>query len=377
MALTERYVTTTGAGAHTGVDEANAFSWAEMITDSATSAAGTRYNIKNNGTYARTTTTETLTGGTATSPKIYRGYSVTPGDGYLGRTNGTEDLISTNMPVVTYTTGRLAMGAQTIVESLNLTSAHTASSGTLLAQASCLITRCIVNCTGTSTTTSLAISGNSANQLWILNNDISQTASSGTPTAMRALSNTKISGNRIWATRGTAIELNVSGTPVITNNLIYNSVTGINGSSAPAPWIGYNTITGCSGDAIVMANGTIPIIFGNMITDNGGWGVNFTAANIGMVAYNRLRDNASGNYNNATDWVAAMSYGDVTTDTGGPSTDYVDSSGGDFMLVATSLGVSAAFPFASSMGAFQRSQTASLAPSPLISTLVQSVANGT
>jgi len=85
MAITERYVTTTGAGAHDGTSEADAFSWAEMITDLNTPRVGYRYNVKQ-GTYSLSATT-TLTGdGTATSPNIIRGYKTTIGDATLGRT---------------------------------------------------------------------------------------------------------------------------------------------------------------------------------------------------------------------------------------------------------------------------------------------------
>lgn len=357
MALVESYVSTTGAGAHTGVDEANAFSWAEMLTDSATSAAGTRYNIKNNATYSRTTNSDALGAGTTTSPKIYRGYSTTIGDGYLGRTNGTEDIISTNMPVITYTTGRLAMGAQNIVESLNLDSAHASASGTLLAQANGLITRCIINCTGTATNTSLAISGNSVAGLTIFNNDISQTAASGTPNAIRALSNAKVIGNRIRAARGDCVSQNAAGSPLFAFNLFYNSVRGIDFGVATSATVMLNTFYGMSGDAIDAVTGSTILEFGNCITDNTGFGADWqNANNTPMILYNRTRDNIAGAYNLGTDWVTATSYGEVTTDTGGPETDYVDAAGGDFSLISSSPAVSAALPSFLSMGAFQRSQ---------------------
>jgi hypothetical protein len=106
MAITEKYVSDAGAGAHDGSSAVNAFSWAEMITDiNAGSKAGNRYNvIKGAGAIARTTTTDTISGsGSATSPIIIRGYNSGITDGFQGRAASGGALVTTNMPVITYT----------------------------------------------------------------------------------------------------------------------------------------------------------------------------------------------------------------------------------------------------------------------------------
>jgi hypothetical protein len=78
-------------------------------------------------------------------------------------------------------------------------------------------------------------------------------------------------------------------------------------------------------------------IVNNMITDNGGYGIDgVEAAKAVFAAYNRTRDNTSGADNLATDWLAATKYGHVTTDTGGASTDYTNSGSNDYTLISAS-----------------------------------------
>jgi hypothetical protein len=64
----------------------------------------------------------------------------------------------------------------------------------------------------------------------------------------------------------------------------------------------------------------------NHLTDNSGYAVNSLyagTANVPIMSKNnRLRDNTSGSYNGFTDWAAGGVLGDVTTDTGGPTTDF-------------------------------------------------------
>lgn len=103
MSWTERYVTTTGAGAHDGTSEANAWDLGEAI---AAVNAGHRVNVKA-GTYANTTTNRTFgTGagaGTTAAPKWWRGYKTTAGDQdarpTAARTAGTD------FPLLTFTSG--------------------------------------------------------------------------------------------------------------------------------------------------------------------------------------------------------------------------------------------------------------------------------
>lgn len=94
MAFTEKYVTTTGAGARDGSSEANAWSFADMID--AAPAAETRVNIKA-GSYSAGATTLPANG-TFLQPIVLRGYSSSIGDlDDQGRSaDGTLD--TANMP---------------------------------------------------------------------------------------------------------------------------------------------------------------------------------------------------------------------------------------------------------------------------------------
>lgn len=90
-----------------------------------------------------------------------------------------------------------------------------------------------------------------------------------------------------------------------------------------------------------------------MITDNGGFGVDATAATNGVfLSNNRFRDNVMGAVTNATDWVTATSYSQVTTDTGGAETDYVAAGSQDYRLINASPATGAGAPF-SDIGGLQ------------------------
>jgi hypothetical protein len=194
MAITEKYVSSAGAGAHDGSSEADAFSWAEMVTDiNAGGKAGNRYNVK--GTISRTTTTDTITGdGTATSPIIIRGYSSVIGDGYQGRSGSNGALVTTNLPAITYTTGRLnASGADFIIwESLSISGAP--SNPLLMIGADCAVTRCVIV---NSSTNASAIGLTLAARAVVIDNDISLTGGSGGSAAINSSTSARILANRI------------------------------------------------------------------------------------------------------------------------------------------------------------------------------------
>lgn len=371
MALTERYVSTTGAGTHDGTSEANAFSWAEMITDSATSAAGTRYNIKNDATYSRTTNSDQLGGGSSTAPKIYRGYNDIPGDGYLGRTNNNGPLITTNMPVVTYTTGRITtIGNHIQIESLNVTSAVTGSSSTVNCQTGVLIFRCVVTNTGAASTGLGIITAAPSSQ--VVECDVSQTNAAGGVAI--SLGGGVLQRNRIKSTASNGVLCAGAGTNFIRGNLIFeNGADGINvNNTASVCYFVGNTIVGNTGDGIdiVAAHTGIAYVEDNMITDNGGYGINANGANSLLISgYNRFRDNTLGNFNGTQDWVTATNWGVVTTDTGGQSTDYVDAPSDNFALISGSPGANAGFPY-SSMGAYQLQSAVNLGGNGRIPSLI-------
>lgn len=367
MAFTAKYSSDTGAGAHDGSSEANAWTWAEMVTAivalGAGGGAGLHVKHKSNGGTSRTTNTDTLSvGGSSTSPLIIEGYLSTPGaagalgDGYLGRTNNHccgGSLTTTNMPSITYTTGRLvASGTWIVIQNINYASANT-STGLSLGT-DCAIARCKIVNSGTGA--GAIVIGGGGSRTHFFDNDIALTGGSGGSNALTASgSANRVIGNRITGASAPGVLASNTG-GLIYGNLIY-SCTGtglsVNANTATIHIIG-NTIVGCTGDGIDLITGLTQLasIFNNCITDNGGYGINgVSAANAAVAAYNRLRDNTSGNTNLATDWLAGTSWGHVTTDTGGAETDYVSSGSQDYRLRGGSPAANALYNQA--IGAFQ------------------------
>jgi len=113
---------------------------------------------------------------------------------------------------------------------------------------------------------------------------------------------------------------------------------------------------------------TIQRVIGNMITDNTGDGIEMTGVALsGVLAFNRLRDNAN-SINNGGDWITATSYEQAllnTGTTGDTSTDYVNYATQDFNLVRTSPATSASTPKYMSVGALQRDQTQATGGGPV------------
>lgn len=361
-AITERYVTSAGAGSADGTSEANAMSYATFkdymeTGGSFTAAAGDRFNLK--GSFSIGATLTAVNGGSSTSPVIIRGYGTTPGDGYLGRTNGNGALITTNMPALTFSSGfgLNATGTWIVLESLNVSGTFNSALVQIAGNSAIVACKAANASTGAS---GMGLYGSSANAC-VFNSDAS-TGAGGLGAIVLVGNGASAIGNR---TTGGAMGIRMySLYQVAINNTIYTQATdGIGFNSANLGGLLLNnTIVGCTGDGIDMPNSTTvqTVLVGNMLTDNGGYGINLNnAACAAFLAYNRTRDNTSGPINLGTDWVSATNYNHVTTDTGGASTDYTASGSNDYSLIAASPATSAGIPAYSSIGALQRNQTSS------------------
>lgn len=356
MAFTEKYVSVAGGGAHDGSSEANAYTWAEMVTALnllAPAGAATRYNVKQ-GTYTFAASTTLSGDGTATYPIVVRGYKTTIGDATLGRSSdGTLD--TSNMPTLDLSGGSYqiaASGSQYITfEALNITSARAGDAVALGTQAN------VVNCKVANSSTNAAataILGGSGSR--IVACDLSTGASGGTA-AMNCGSGNFIIGCRIKSAG--AIGINASSVTAIGNVIYECGTSGIDiTSTSGASLIAFNTIVGCTGDGINMPASLTAAhnIFANHITDNGGYGSDFNTSTAyqAFYMYNRTRDNTSGATNGANDWVSGTaSVKDVTTDSGGASTDYRDQTTDDYRLIASAAGVGQSFLLQGNIGAAQ------------------------
>ncbi len=353
MAITEHYVTSTGTDTY--ANSTNIATPCSLTTALATAAAGDRINVKV-GTYGRTTTADAMTNdGTITSPIIVRGYSSSIGDGYLGRTNGNGALITTNMPTITYTTGRLSATTDLFViwETLNITGAPSQailSVGSDSAARACAVTNSSTNASAVG----LAVSARGVG----FNCDVNLTgASGGSSGASLSGASGTIDSCRISVVSNVPAILISSSNRACFNTIFTSGGIGISmNSTSGAPYIRNNTIYGCTGDGIniITATTTLQHIMGNMITDCTGDGIDMVSTSNGaFTANNRTRDNANG-YNNAGDWITATSYGDVASGTTGTSADDYVNPGTDFSLLHTSASTNANQPLYASIGALQR-----------------------
>lgn len=354
MALTDRYVSSTGTDTWANAtNSATPASWATMLTDA---VAGDRVNVKADGTYTLAATSTMTGAGSTTSPIIIRGYASTIGDGNLGRTNSNGELITTNMPLIAYNdTFKLTILGATIIESLKITTNNNTSSVSLGANSA--IKSCVIinssNATGANTITPITMDT-------ILDSDL--TLSNPNAAAVNVqLNNTtvRLFGNRI---KGGICVQTGSGHIILVGNVIFGAVNCIKTTVAGGIVTAFqNTLVGSSGDAIsiVTASTAMHAIVNNMITDNGAYGVNLTSAAAEPVfAYNRFRDNTSGHINLGTDWTTGTSWGHVTTDTGGPETDYTDQSTNDYSLISASPAKAAGWFRHLDIGALQREEPA-------------------
>lgn len=348
--MTERYVSSAGGGAHDGTTEADAFTWAEMITDLNTPRAGYRYNVKGNISLSATTT---LTGdGSTTSPNIIRGYSSTIGDAYLGRSSGGALNVS-SMPTIAYdATFRLnASGSDfLIIQDLVITANNSGIAVTIGADSY------VINCKVTQASTNVAAAGidlGTATGSRVINCDVATAASGGVYAVRVQGSSSGVYGCRL--TCPGAAGISCRSTAVLSGNTIYGCVTGISmDSTLGTPLYINNTIYGCSGDGIDVVTSTTgrQTIIGNHITDNGGYGIDFnTSTCVKCLAFNRTRDNTSGAINPADDWTAGTTIAHVTTDTGNATTDYTNAAGSDFSLIAAAPGISKNFGYLNDIGA--------------------------
>lgn len=160
MAYTDIYVTDAGAGAGDGSTLADAMSWANMLTDA--TAGSVRYLVSGNVSRGANTDTFT-TNGSAANPRSIQGIISTAGDLEANGVTRGAGPVTTNFPVITYTTGRLTLPALSVTEMLSVTSAATAA--TLTAGTNSVIRRCTVTNTHASSATAIGLTGSSSTRV--------------------------------------------------------------------------------------------------------------------------------------------------------------------------------------------------------------------
>lgn len=327
-----------------------------MATATTSAVAGDRINIKK-GTYNFTGVNLT-NNGTQTNPIIYRGYDTIPGDGYLGRSGG--ELVITKMPTFNLSTNAWAVSkAFTFLECLNIAGAQPNPIITISSSSSGLRAVRAVNSSTDALAAVVGLSTGVAQILYDCDLELSG-ATGGTWVILSAVVAggelpARIIGCRIRVRSGTAPGIHTGNSTVIIGNTIFGCSKGINiATTGGQLTIANNTIVKNTSDGIFIPTmDKLQCIINNIITDNGGYGINCQSAAVPpFVANNRMRDNVLGD-SPVVDLITATNYGTVTTDTGGPETDFVDYANNDFRLVAGSLAREAGLPSPLSIGALQ------------------------
>jgi len=312
--------------------------------------------------------------GTATNPVQVIGYGTYRGDGYLGHTTTTGKLlITTNMPSYAYQATFKLTGTSvfTIWKNINFSVAGAGTAGYLISLgADSVFNQCVV--TNPSTNTAAGGINNSNARTIVADSNIFMTGASGGATAagLTIASTGRNFGNYIQMSQSTStgpavlISASSANAAIEDCTIIGNGgAQGINlSATGGAPIIRHNTIVGfVDGVAGVTGITGLCYIGNNMITDNTSNAINFVDAGAPVyTSYNRYRDVTT--ITGATNFTTATNIGAVTTDTGGPETDYINYGAQDLRLKTTttaSPGLGAAFPASASMGSRQAPATAS------------------
>jgi len=231
MALTERFISPTGAGAHDGTSEANAWTTAEAIAAIGVgpAAASLRCNIKvDPAPYAFAATSLVFnTAGAANFPVIWQGYKVAPGD----QENNPWAVPLVDIPQWTFTTGNITVsGVHQWLRNLDISTASVTAAAMLISGSHCRFTGSRLAATGVNTLSrAIQVTGQ---YVEILNNNIRATT-----TAQQL----------ILAATGTAI----------TGNYLTGGAVGVAITSGLSVPFLFNIFDAIGGDAIQVTTGSM------------------------------------------------------------------------------------------------------------------------
>lgn len=328
MAITEKYVSIAGGGAHDGSTTSDSYTFTEMVTAInalAPAGAATRFNIQE-GAYTRTANDVPTGDGTATIPIILRGVD-TSWAAIVPTKDSAGKLVTTHFPVITYnSTFRWNGNGADHLQYENLVFAGSVSAYVFTAgTAFCTIKRVIVTNSSTNTGAGAIISSG----LLIAIDCEGTTSATGAATAaaLSVQSSSSIIGGRYTCPAGPGIL--ITGTVLLDHVLVFDCGSdGIQNTTAAtsATLIGCTLYhNGASGWKLAASTTGIQKLIGNHITDNAVNGVNINSS----IAFqfiqdnNRFRDNTSGDFGSGTDWTTGGGIANITGGSGA-AVDYID-----------------------------------------------------
>jgi len=336
MAYTERYVTSAAGGGGAGTS-GDPWTLAEAFSSA---VAGDRVNIQSDSAYSVGALTVT-NAGSANSKIVFRGYNSSIGDlDGNGRTS-TGFLDTTGFPSITVT-GNIVPNVYVYFQNINVVGSINdyiidSTSFDYFGTISCKLTN---NNSGSS-----AACFRGDNFCFIINSDLDCTQSTHHNVVNADLSLTiidsRINGEAAGETLISAQSLNVFGSTFTgSSTTIGINIEDIEGGS---PVIIVSSTFYALGISIQTPNEAQvkdAIVVNCHITDNSQYLNNLysaTATHAFLELYNRTRDNTTPR----TGIGNGLNIGEVTTDTGGAATDYVDASNGDITLIAAAPAVDA------------------------------------
>lgn len=340
MAYTERYVTSAASGGGAGTS-GDPWTWAESLSNA---AAGDRVNIQSDAGYSTSGGTIS-SAGTLNSRIVFRGYNSTIGDLENQGRNADGSLNTTNFPVITVTAAFIPSN-WSIIQNLYITGSVAASILNGSAPDNTHAIDCKIENTLSSTSARAGEGDSDANFIncdfectQTTHGDVFTSDAQAIIVGCRFIGNT--SGSYAWCsvrngvvtgcamvnkgTQGTSKGLvtETAGTSmqVITNNTMYNFGTAIS-----LPNAAFTTKT--------------PILVNNHFTDCNE-GINNLYSGTDVVTIMEVSSRTRDNTTNRTGLGDSLNIGELTTDTGGPETDYEDAANGDITLISTAPAIDA------------------------------------
>lgn len=326
------------------VNVAGAMTFAQgvLALTQTTSIAGFYRVHVQKGAYSRAAADANASAGIAAVPLVLKGYNAALGDLDAGTrlNNGRGPLSVVDFPVTTYTANNTYLNFtgnnQAVSNLLVQTTANSANPVIKNSGTGSMVRNCLaLNGNTLNSSSAVGIQGSATGIIINCDAGVSGTTTGDNFTGSRCNINCRAMWGQAFGISST------SSAGSMTGNVIYNcandglrfSTTTVSANSRA----GANTIFNCS-DGISIGNAAFTGLaleaIDNHITDCTGWGINSdydtTGQLEGVFSHNRFRDNTSGGINGydgstaydgwARDQVFDLNA--VTTDTGGPETDF-------------------------------------------------------